>query len=202
MANKQIENGGGETRLQSLSSCEIWIRGLAPLVTIRNYEQNDEFAANCYISSSGWSGIPTSTFVDACVSVCRQLGFDITREKLYIEIEADGEDKDEKFPLVKILGSNPKCLEGIIALEQTHDGPVREAVKVPLWKNWGARLRIKYDENQFGAEDIKNLIARVGMQVGIGAFRIPWADGNEYANYGTFDVVSDEKSISDLKKSI
>jgi hypothetical protein len=62
--------------------------------------------------------------------------------------------------------------------------PVRNATGVmdlrarPMWKEWGATVRVRYDSDQFTSQDVFNLLLRVGVQVGIGEGR---ADSRESA---------------------
>jgi hypothetical protein len=97
------------------------------------------------------------------ISACRLVGFAMTLAKLSIFIEADGYDKDEGTPLVRITEGEPKRLEMAVRLATgVSDISVR-----PMWEEWGALLRIRYDADQFSLQDVTNLLMRVGMQVGI-----------------------------------
>jgi len=116
-----------------------------------------------HISRQGWCGIPASAFRNAMISACRLVGFAMTLAKLSIFIEADGYDKDEGTPLVRITEGEPKRLEMAVRLATgVSDISVR-----PMWEEWGALLRIRYDADQFSLQDVTNLLMRVGMQVGI-----------------------------------
>ena len=37
-----------------------------------------------------------------------------------------------------------------------------------MWDQWEADVQVRYDADQFSLEDVTNLMARVGAQVGIG----------------------------------
>jgi hypothetical protein len=57
-----------------------------------------------------------------------------------------------------------------------------------MYREWAATLRIRFDAGMLTANDVVNLIARVGLQVGIGEGR---PDSKESAGlgYGLFEVV-------------
>jgi hypothetical protein len=40
-----------------------------------------------------------------------------------------------------------------------------------MWREWSAVIRIRYDSDQFKAQDVLNLIMRAGLQVGVGEGR-------------------------------
>ena len=114
-----------------------------------------------------WDGIHAASFRNAAISACRAAGYVMTKAKLAIFVEADGWDRDDKTPLVKLTKGEP---EMVIS-------PCRNATGVidlrprPTYFPWEATLRIRYDAGMLQEEDIVNLIARVGLQVGIGEGR-------------------------------
>ena len=57
----------------------------------------------------------------------------------------------------------------------------------PMWRKWGVKLRMEYDADQFTASDVVNLIARAGIQVGIGPGR-PFSKMSYGMGYGTFRI--------------
>mgnify|MGYP001580518047 FL=1 len=51
-----------------------------------------------------------------------------------------------------------------------------------MWREgWEARVRIRYDGDQFSLADVSNLLARAGLQVGVGEGR---ADSKNSAGIG------------------
>ena len=85
-----------------------------------------------------------------------------------IFIEADGFDKDDQTPLVKITKGSPVYCEHYVRNET---GVVDLRAR-PMWREgWEAIVRIRFDADQFTAEDIANLLSRTGLQVGIGEGR-------------------------------
>lgn len=143
---------------------------------------DEDFRQAMYISTEGWHGIPASAFRNALISACRLVGFKMTLAKLSISIEADGIDDLEGKPLVKIEGTPERNIMRTRNATGVADIRVR-----PMWREWAATLRIRYDADQFTLSDVTNLLARVGMQVGIGEGR---PDSRESAGlgWGTFAI--------------
>jgi hypothetical protein len=57
----------------------------------------------------------------------------------------------------------------------------------PLWRKWSADVRIRFDEDQFALIDVTNLLARAGVQVGIGEGR-PNSRMSPGIGWGTFEI--------------
>lgn len=139
-----------------------------------------------HIAEAGWEGIPASAFRAGLISTCRLLGFPMTLAKLSVFVVADGYERD-RFgvqPLVKITKGRP----------QRTDFAVRNATGVadirprPMWsEGWEAVVTIRYDADQFTLEDVTNLLARMGEQVGIGAGR-PDSKDSAGMGWGTFAI--------------
>lgn len=133
-----------------------------------------------------WRGIPAPAFRNACVDACRLVGFKMTHAKLGVFIVADGNDVLDGTPLVKITKGEPKHCEH----------PVRNASGVAdirvraMWTEWEAMLRVRFDAEMFSSVDVMNLLARVGMQVGIGEGR-PNSKESCGMGWGTFEIVND-----------
>lgn len=198
---------------------ELWIKGTAPLVVhkfsrkakdmmrkkqmagstakSKNKREAKDFDALFnearHISFDGWDGIPASAFRNACIDACRLVGFKMTMAKLSIFVEADGFDRDEGKGLVRIIGGEPRKFEDMVRLPLgTCDISVR-----PQWIEWGAKLRIRYDADQFTADDVVNLVARAGAQVGVAEGR-PSSHNSFGCGWGLFEI-SDEKSVRALE---
>lgn len=148
----------------------------------RNYDE--EFLQAMYESEKGWRGIPASSFRNAIISACRTVGFKMTLAKLSIFIEADGFDKCDGTPLVKIEGKPEKVQHAVRNATGVVDFRTRA-----MWKTWSAKVRIRYDADQFNQTDVVNLLMRVGVQVGIGEGR---PDGKQSAGmgWGLFSIVN------------
>jgi hypothetical protein len=143
---------------------------------------NDDFVQAQHVSIDGWNGIPASAFRKALISACRLVNFKMTLAKLSIFVEADGYDVIDAEPLIKITGEP----ESLISTVRNATGVADLRVRAKFWP-WSAVVNIRYDADQFTAADVANLLARVGLQVGIGEGR---PDGKESAGmgWGTFEV--------------
>lgn len=137
-----------------------------------------------HISEEGWIGIHAGSFRNALISACRLVGFKMTLAKMSIFVEADGYDKVDGVPLVKIKGTPEEMTMAVRNQTGVTDLRCR-----PMWRKWEAEVRITYDAAQFTATDIANLMMRVGLQVGVGEGR---HDSRESAGmgWGCFEIVN------------
>jgi len=145
----------------------------------RDFDEDFYYAQ--HISDDGWNGIPAAAFRNACIDACRMAGFKMTHAKMSVFVEADGYDQVEGAPLVQINGKMERT-EMAVRVQQTTDIRVR-----PMWRKWGTTLRVRYDEDQFTAQDVVNLLTRAGQQVGIGEGR-PYSRSSTGMGYGLFKV--------------
>lgn len=162
----------------------VTVRGLAPYVQskfstrtiekiVKTQEEGSQagskkkrppkdFDAACdgarYRMADGGSGIPCGAFRAAMIDSCRLAGFKMTHAKLSVFVEPDGFDADDRTPLVRIRGDWHRW-----------DGKGRNAngnIDIhprPMWDSWEADLRIRYDADQFSADDVVNLLLRAGQ---------------------------------------
>jgi len=133
-------------------------------------------------STEGWLGIPAGSFRAGMISACRLVGFKMTYAKLSLFVEADGYDSDGN-PLIKLEGE-PELHTAYVR----NDTGVVDVRARPMFKEWAARLRIRYDGEQFTESDVANLLMRVGLQVGIGEGR-PDSKDSAGMGWGTFEVL-------------
>lgn len=142
-----------------------------------------DYNAAMHISVDGWCGIPAGAFRQAMISACRLVGFKMTLAKLSVFVAADGFDKVDGVPLIKLVGK-PERIDMAVR-NQTGVADIRVR---PMWREWSAKVVVSYDADQFTKEDVANLMLRVGKQVGIGEGR---PDSRESAGlgWGTFDLV-------------
>ena len=142
------------------------------------------FEGGKHISHECWEGIHAASFRNAAISACRACGFKMTHAKLAFSVIEDGFDKVDGAPLVKI--TNGEAEQWV--------APTRNATGVidlrsrPMYREWGATLRIRYDAGMLTEADIANLIARVGLQVGIGEGR-PDSKQSAGLGFGLFEIV-------------
>lgn len=130
-----------------------------------------------HVSTEGWYGIPCAAFRNAAISACRVVGYKMTLAKMAIFVEADGYEREDNTPLVRITKGEPKM----------HTGHVRNATGVidirvrAIFNEWGCSPRVRYDADLFKTADIVNLMYRAGQQVGVGEGR---PDSRESAGMG------------------
>ena len=130
----------------------------------RNF--TSDYEAATHFSSEGWAGIPAAAFRNGLISACRIVGFAMTRGKLALFASQDGVDRDDATPLVRIEGQREP-----LQLHVRNDSGVVDLRNRPCWKEWTATVRVKYDADMFGDQDVTNLMIRLGEQVGIGEGR-------------------------------
>ena len=136
-----------------------------------------------YISKEGWDGFHAGAIRAALISACRLVGFKMTLAKLSIFVEADGWDAQEpQIPLIRIYGK-PQKQEDIARVET---GQPYVTVRAAFY-DWSAKVKIRFDADQFTVDDIYNLLYRVGSQVGIGEGR-PDSKKSCGMGWGLFDV--------------
>lgn len=152
---------------------------------------DDVFEGARHISRQGWDGIAAGAFRNAMISACRLVGFKMTLAKLSLFVEADGYDRDDSTPLVRIIGGAP---ERSIMPARNATGVVDLRIR-PQWLEWGAVLRIRYDADQFSATDVVNLVMRVGQQCGIGEGR-PDSKMSAGIGFGTFSVAQETEKLA------
>jgi len=146
----------------------------------RNFEP--EFEASMYKTPEGWHGINAAAFRNGMISACRIVGFQMTKAKLSVFIEADGFDVLDGTPLVRIYGE-PERYESV-----TRNANLSADIRTrAMWRKWSARLVVRWDADQFNITDVTNLLARVGLQVGIGEGR-PDSKTSNGLGFGLFTV--------------
>lgn len=143
------------------------------------------YEAATHKSRQGWFGIPAPAFRNAMISACRTVGFKMTLAKLSLFVEADGFDAKDGSPLVRITKGEP---HEHFAAARNDNGSTDIRCR-PMWdEGWEANIRIRWDAEQFSATDVVNLLARVGMQVGIGEGR-PDSRNSAGLGWGLFEIL-------------
>lgn len=143
-----------------------------------------------YFSKQGWIGIPASAFRAAMIAACRLVNYKMTLAKLSLFVVADGEDKQDGTPLIKITKGTPEMrIDPVTVGINGTDLRAR-----PAWRaGWEARVRIWWDGDQFSLESVSNLLMRVGMQVGLLEGR-PNSSSSDSPGmgWGTFKLIGGE----------
>ena len=116
------------------------------------------------------------------------VGYTMTRAKLSVFVIADGHDKVDNTPLTKITRGEPEYFESVVRLETG----VADIHARPRWApGWEAIVTVKWDGDQFSAQDVANLLARAGQQVGICEGR-PDSKNSGGQGWGTFELIKDK----------
>lgn len=137
-----------------------------------------------YRSPEGWDGFHAASVRNAMISACRLVGFKMTLAKLSVFVEEDGRDAIEpQVPLIRIYGQPIKQED----MARVETGQPYVTVR-PAYHDWEARVRVRFDRDQFTLQDVSNLMARVGLQVGIGEGR-PDSKNSAGMGWGLFKVL-------------
>ena len=138
-----------------------------------------------HLGTDGKYGIPAPAFRSAMISACRVAGFQMTKAKLSVFVLADTIDDEDGSPLVHLNGE-PEMHTAAVRLA---NGNTSIAIR-PMWREWSAIVRVRWDGDQFTSSDVVNLMMRAGMQVGVGEGR-PDSKKSHGMGWGTFDVVTE-----------
>jgi len=215
MATKKTTAKGTEVQITApdIRSAEFKIIGTSPFVQVKFSEKtkaamrakmeagsqatksrkkeprdfDEDFRQALHVSSEGWYGIPAPAFRSGMISACRLVGFKMTLAKLTVFVEADGVDKEDGTPLVKIEGTPEPVIHHVRNATGVADLRVRG-----MWREWSAGVRIQFDHSQFSVTDVTNLLARVGMQVGVGEGR-PDSKSSAGMGWGTFRIAGENE---------
>jgi len=147
----------------------------------RNYEQ--DFIEAQHFATAGWNGIPCPAFRAAMIDACRTVGIVMTRAKMSVFIVADGFDKDEGTPLVKLIAGEPERTEMLV---RNDNGSADIRIR-PMWRKWEADVTVEFDADMITPESVVNLLDRAGRQVGVGEGR-PFSKNSVGQGWGTFTV--------------
>lgn len=150
------------------------------------------FRESMHSTADNKYGVPASCFRQAMVSACRIVGFKMTMAKLALFVLADGEDADDASPLVIFTKGSPKHFE---AATRNETGVADIRVRGKWDAGWELSLRVQYDADMFTHKDVANLLARVGVQVGIGAGR-PDSKTSCGQGWGTFEVLPVDDKVA------
>lgn len=145
----------------------------------RDFEQ--DFRDAQHRSAEGWCGIPAPAIRAALISACRLVGFQMTKAKLSVFVEADGTCAIDGTPLIKLDAPEPE----LCTLAVRNETGVVDIRARPLWREWAATVRLTFDADQFTVTDVANLLSRAGLQVGIGEGR-PDSKKSAGMGYGLF----------------
>lgn len=141
---------------------------------------NADFLGAIHRTAKRKCGIPASAFRSAAISACRLVGYKMTIAKLSIFVIADDYDEVDQTPLV-MIDSKPERHEMI---GRNADGGADIRIRA-IYKQWSAKVTVRFDQDQFSLTDVVNLFSRIGEQVGIGEGR-PDSKNSAGLGFGTF----------------
>src|SRR5208282_1460900 len=147
--------------------------------------KNSDFTFNeaRYVSPEGWDGFHAASIRNAMISACRLVNFKMTLAKMSIFVIADGYDKTEpQIPLIRIYGKPIKQSD----MARVENGKPYVTTRA-AYHNWSAKIRIRFDADQFSLADVSNLLSRVGQQVGVCEGRYD-SKNSCGMGWGTFDL--------------
>ncbi len=147
-----------------------------------------------HVSTEGWVGFPASAVRCACVNACKLVGFPMTLAKLSVFVLADGIDRVDGVPLFRVHGDTEMCVHHVRNATGVVDIRARCMIK-----EWTAKLRIRFDSDQFTTEDVSNLVNRAGIQCGFGEGR-PNSKNSCGMGWGTFEIVGDAVTDAPMKE--
>lgn len=150
----------------------------------KNFQEAYEGAF--YTAPDGWHGINALSFRNAMISACKTTGFFQSYAKISLFVEADGYDKEDGMPLVRITKGKPRYTEHPA---RNKSGGADLRVR-PMWNEWGCKLRVRYDADLFTLEDIANLLMRAGIG-GVGEGRYNSKD-SAGMGWGMFEIAGTE----------
>jgi hypothetical protein len=142
-----------------------------------------DFKQAAHISTEGWYGVPAGALRNSCIAACRMVDFRMTHARMSIFFEMDGTSIDGQ-PLIKIIGGVPEKSEMAV---RNANGSCDIRVRA-IWRTWKINVIVRYDADQFTSEEVVNLIARTGEQVGICQGR-PFSKSSNGIGCGTFRIL-------------
>jgi hypothetical protein len=143
-----------------------------------------------YISREGWDGFNVAAVRCAMIRACSLVNFKMTIAKMGLFVEADGRDaQDPEYGLVRIQGK-PRKLESVVRVPSTGASMV---VFRPIYDEWKAEIRVRFDRSLLSIADVANLLARAGEQVGLCEGR-PSSSNSAGMGWGTFRIVNEKQS--------
>jgi len=144
---------------------------------------DEDFKRAMHRSADGWIGVPAAALRNACIDVCRMVGFKMTHAKMSIFVESDGNDIVDGQPLIRLYAGEPEKTE-MATRNATGVADIRIR---PMWREWKLHPVLRFDADQFTSADVINLVARAGLQIGLGEGR-PYSKSSNGMGYGTFRI--------------
>lgn len=143
-----------------------------------------EFNGARYVASAGWDGLYAGAIRNAMIGAARYVdGLQMTKSKGLFFVQAQGFDKEDGTPLVRIQGCKAAHDTRPVRLESG----VADLRNRPRYDKWWAEVVIDFDADAMTATDVANLLHRAGAQVGLCEGR-PGSTNSFGIGFGTFRV--------------
>ena len=143
-----------------------------------------EFESARYVSTAGWDGFYAGSIRNAMIAAVRYVdGLQMTKAKGLFFVQAQGFDKSDGSPMVRILGS--KAVHDTRPARNDDGGA--DIRNRPRYDKWHAEVVIDFDADAMTATDVANLLHRAGTSVGICDGR-PGSPNSNGMGFGTFKV--------------
>jgi len=149
---------------------------------------DEDFQQAMHVSEDGWIGVPAAALRNACIDVCRMVGFKMVYARMSIFVLPDGNDKVDGQPLIKLDAGEPERTE-MATRNATGVADIRIR---PMWREWRLHPVFRFDGDQFKESDVVNLVARAGEQIGLGEGR-PFSKMSNGMGFGTFRIAPPSK---------
>ncbi len=147
-----------------------------------------EYQAAKYISTAKWDGVPAAAFRMSMINACRMFdGLPMTKARGAFFIKGQGREKEDGTPLIKIIGKSKHDTRPVRL-----ESGVADLRNRPRYDDWACELTIEYDADMLSANDVANLLARAGTQVGICELR-PQGKKSHGGDLGTWSVVTPKR---------
>jgi hypothetical protein len=144
---------------------------------------DEDYKNAFHVSGEGWHGIPATAFKNAMVDACRNTGQAMTQIKMVMFIHADGVDRIDGTPLIKINGKPHKVVHPV-----SNSGKVADLRVRAMWDTWSAVVKIEFDSSAISLTSVGNLLSRAGRLIGIGEGR-PFSKKSCGMGWGTFRIL-------------
>ncbi len=136
-----------------------------------------------------WLGINASGVRNGAIETCRVAGFVMTKAKMSIFCDQDGFDDLDQTPLARVYGDPEMSVDPV----RNQSGVIDLRPRC-MFREWKMILHLRFDESQFSATDVLNLMIRVGQQNGLGEGRPNGTNGSGTGN-GIFSVDVNSKDF-------
>lgn len=177
---------GGRTVEKMLAYFSGGSRKHSPAAKGELPDPEEEAQSRLYVTPEGKYGIPAVALRKAVIEAGRFCNMVMRRLYGAIDVEPQGIDRDNGLPLVLLEGSEPRTF--VSAVKNTSG--TRDLRYRPYFEpGWRATFTLCYDSDTVSEGDLKELLEKAGMNVGIGDGR-PLSPNSPGLGFGRFKTVS------------